>query len=111
MKFVETLNGTYINWNEVVEVYHKDEKFLLSLIKLADGTTYDLIDVPSTVLNKELKMVHFSYEELILWHKVIIEYIISSEEKVIQNAKMTDDTWDIYNEEMLEILTEREKCL
>lgn len=69
--------------------------YLYSYISLKNKEKFSFLEVPQCYVNCNGLEILFESEHLILWHKIALEYILSSKESVIENEKLCDETWDI----------------
>jgi hypothetical protein len=100
MKFVETLDGSFINWDDVSSVYHENheirgKEYLSSKIKLKNGNEHEFIECPSSFVDKFEKEHRFTADHLITWHKHTINTIIYrfDDNQVIRSDELLDKSW------------------
>jgi hypothetical protein len=78
MKFLETLNGSFINFNEISVIKHdldKEMRFYYSHIHLRDGTIYDLLDIYETFIDKDGSEIKLEYEHVLILHEIACNII------------------------------------
>ena len=99
MKFLETANATYINVDEISEIYHetkdigykKVKEKVFSYVKLKNGEIYDFLNVPDHYFINE-KELEFDADELISWHRIVVKYIANFDDCLITQDHL-DVTW------------------
>lgn len=99
MKFVETLNGTYINAEQILSIYHEDGNSLV----LTSTEIYDFLDCGSTVTLKSGKTIDVDSDVLISVHRHAAQIIARAENTVVTQEKL-EEAWCRLDEKELETM-------
>lgn len=100
MKFLQTINGNFINVDEILKIEHvlcqisKRDRYY-SYLTLKDGSREDFLDVPDEFGTEDGKYRLFSEDFIILWHQIVLEDILNSHHGLILIDDVMEDTWPI----------------
>ena len=84
MRFLKTLNASFVRIDQIIKIDHECNEFngrnqsedvYYSYLYLKDGSKYDFLDVPRTFQINENKK-KFTCEHLIQWHEKAIQCLL-----------------------------------
>lgn len=102
MKFVETLNATFVNVNDICRIghqYHEGTKRYYSYIYLRDGEELDFLDVIDFFEDEDGERHNFNCDHLISWHRHATQILCEIENGVITLDDLMEKSWLLFIEE------------
>jgi hypothetical protein len=100
MKFLQLLNGDFLNVEEILSVYFitvevgfkKKHESLFSKIKTKNGDIFDFIDFPDSYGVKE-KNFKFDTDEAIALNQYALQYVIGTNRNLLTNEEIEEEAW------------------